>query len=151
MKRAVFLTILAASAFIAAGAASAGDFGLGATVGEPTGISAKTWFNDRSAMDFAFAWSLDDNESFNIHADYLIHDYRVFNVTRGKLPLYYGIGGRLLNTSDTRVGIRGVIGLDYLFASSPLDLFFEIAPVLDFAPDTQMDLEGGVGMRFYFR
>ncbi len=67
------------------------------------------------------------------------------------MPLYYGIGGRLLNTSDTRVGIRGVIGLDYLFASSPLDLFFEIAPVLDFAPDTQMDLEGGVGMRFYFR
>ncbi len=151
MRRTAVLTVVAASVIFAASAASARDFGLGATVGEPTGISAKTWFNDRSAMDFALAWSLDEDEAFNFHADYLIHDYRVFNVTRGALPLYYGIGGRLLNTSDTRVGIRGVIGLDYLFSSSPLDLFLEVAPVLDLTPGTQMDLEGGVGMRFYFR
>ena len=151
MRRTIIVTILAASAFIAVSAASAHDFGLGAVVGEPTGISAKAWFDDRSAMDFAFAWSLDEDEAFNFHADYLIHDYRVFNVTRGALPLYYGIGGRLMNASETHVGVRGVVGLDYLFSSSPLDLFFEIAPVLDLAPATHMDLEAGVGMRFYFR
>ncbi len=127
------------------------EFGLGAVIGEPTGISGKIWSGNYSAVDFAMAWSLDDESAFNFHADYLVHDYGVFNVTRGKLPLYYGIGGRLLDASDTHVGMRGVLGLDYLFHRAPVDLFFEVAPVLDFVPATEMDLEGGFGMRFYFR
>ena len=27
----------------------------------------------------------------------------------------------------------------------------ELAPVIEFAPDTESDLEGGIGLRFYFR
>jgi hypothetical protein len=144
------ITLIVLAAF-GLNTASAGEFGLGAMVGEPTGITGKAWSNSRTAVDFAFAWSLDPDEEFNFHADYLVHDYTMFNVTRGKLPLYYGIGGRLVDASDTRLGLRGVIGLDYLFRSSPLDLFFEVAPVLDLTPETEMDMEAAVGMRFYFR
>jgi hypothetical protein len=151
MSRTTLSTIIAITVLFAVGNVAAGDFGLGAVVGEPTGINGKVWSNSYSAVDFAMAWSLDNESDFNLHVDYLLHDYGVFNVTRGKLPLYYGIGGRLLDARDTHVGLRGVLGLNYLFARSPVDLFFEIAPVLDVVPETEMDLEGGVGMRFYFR
>jgi hypothetical protein len=143
--------IVVVTAMLMSASAGAHEFGLGAIIGEPTGINGKIWSGDYSAVDFAMAWSLDDDDAFNFHAGYLVHDYGVFNVTRGRLPLYYGIGGRVLNASDTHLGLRGVLGLNYLFARSPVDLFFEIAPVLDIVPETEMDLEGGVGMRFYFR
>jgi hypothetical protein len=151
MKKLIITLFAAGAVIVLADICVADDFGVGAVVGDPTGFSGKIWSNDRNAVDFALAWSLDDERSFDFHADYLIHDYTVFNVTHGKLPLYYGIGGRLMDARDTHVGLRGVIGLDYLFSRSPLDLFFEIAPVLDMTPETAMDLEAGIGMRFYFR
>jgi len=151
MSRSSFSIVMAASLILVFGSVQAHEFGLGAVIGEPTGLNGKVWSGSATAVDFAMAWSLDNNEEFNFHMDYLLHDYGVFNVTRGKLPLYYGIGGRLLEASDTHLGIRGVLGLNYLFRRAPLDLFFEIAPVLDVVPETEMDVEGGVGMRFYFR
>jgi hypothetical protein len=134
-----------------AGAAWGRDFGLGASFGEPTGISGKAWTSNRTAVDFAMAWNLDNERDFNFHADYIYHDYGIFDVTHGSLPLYYGIGGRLLDANDTHLGLRGVIGLDYIFAKAPFDLFFEVAPVLDITPGTEMDFEGGFGFRFYFK
>jgi hypothetical protein len=151
MLRGTLILVLTALMVFGAGVARAHEFGLGAVIGEPTGINGKIWTGDATAVDFALAWELDNNDAFNIHMDYLWHDYGVFNVTKGRLPLYYGIGGRMLDHFDTHVGMRGVIGLNYLFARSPVDIFFEVAPVLDFVPDTDMDLEAGVGMRFYFR
>lgn len=151
MSRSILSILLAVSIVTMVGTAWAHEFGLGAVVGEPTGISGKAWSSDNTAVDFALAWSLANESAFNFHADYLIHDYGVLNVTRGKLPLYYGIGGRVMDASDTHLGLRGVLGLNYLFYKAPLDLFIEVAPVLDVVPETEMDVEGGIGMRFYFR
>ena len=151
MRKSIFSFVLAVTVLTVYGQARAGEFGLGAVIGEPTGLNGKVWTGSHTAVDFAMAWSLDREDQFNVHVDYLLHDYGVFNITRGKLPLYYGIGGRLVDASDTRLGLRGVLGLNYLFARSPIDLFFEVAPVLNMTPETDMDLEAGVGMRFYFR
>ncbi|MEW6050597.1 MAG: hypothetical protein AB1644_05990 [Candidatus Zixiibacteriota bacterium] len=126
-------------------------FGMGAVMGEPTAINGKVWTGYSTAVDFALAWSQDNDRDFNTHVDYLFHDYGVFNVTRGKLPLYYGVGGRVKDASDARVGLRVPVGLNYLFVRAPLDAFIEVAPVLDVVPETEMDFEAGIGMRFYFR
>ncbi len=119
----------------------------------------KKWFNDRNAIDGAMAWSLSDNEFFQIHGDYLFHTYNVFKTgdIHGRLPLYYGIGGRLGFDDQhdggrhTRVGIRFPIGITYLRDGAPFDLFVELAPVLDVAPSTSVRLSLSVGGRFYFR
>jgi hypothetical protein len=43
-----------------------------------------------------------------------------------------------------------VAGLDYLFANTPLDIFLELAPILDLAPKVDFDFNGTIGIRYYF-
>jgi len=127
------------------------DFGLGIILGEPTGISAKKWLDDKSALDGAVAWSLVTPSSFHLHADYLYHDFNLFNVKKGKLPFYFGIGFRIrARGGDNRLGIRIPIGICYIFEQSPLDIFFELGPVLDLTPATKLRLTSSVGIRYFF-
>jgi hypothetical protein len=134
------------------GMAEGGDFGLGIILGEPTGVSGKLWISGRSAIDGAAAWSLDNNEAFHLHGDYLLHNFSLIKVEKGRLPLYYGIGGRIrfADVGDDFVGIRIPVGLEYLFYNAPLDLFIEVVPILDLAPDTDFDLNAALGMRYFF-
>lgn len=126
------------------------DIGIGVMVGEPTGLSLKSWLSNDNAFDVGLAWSL-NRDAVHIHADYLWHNYNVFDeVDEGSLPLYYGIGGRvILADDDAVIGARVPVGLNYLFEDSPIGLFMEIAPIINLAPDTDLDIEGGIGIRFY--
>jgi hypothetical protein len=129
-------------------------FGIGAIVGEPTGVSIKYWLDNTNAIDAAMAVSLYDNNPFQFHADYLIHSSSsTVNSTevKGTLPWYYGIGGRIKTlNNDTHFGVRVPLGFTYLVAEMPVDLFAEIAPVLDVTPSVDLNLNGAVGVRYYF-
>jgi len=138
--------------------AEGGSFGLGVIVGEPTGISAKKWTGNSNALDFAAAWSL-DSETFHFHMDYLVHNFSLIQVDKGRLPLYYGIGGRIRlaednandnSNNDDFIGIRIPVGLEYLFADAPLDIFLEIVPILDLVPETDFDFNAAIGVRYFF-
>ncbi len=145
---------------LAAASANAGppeDFGIGVIVGEPTGLSLKYWLDDERAIDAAAAESFSENDSFQLHGDYLIHDYDLFGAD--ELPFYYGLGARLkLKDSDgsgrnrrhDMFGIRIPLGITYLFEDAPIDLFFELVPVLDLSPEVELDIGAAVGLRFYF-
>ncbi len=128
-------------------------FGAGIIIGEPTGFSFKGWVSETNAIDAGVAWSFSSPSSFHLHADYLWHAFHIFKTTE-ILPLYYGVGGRLKagdGHDDTHVGVRVVVGLDYIFKTAPVDLFVEVAPILDFAPRTELNGNGGIGVRFWFR
>ncbi len=125
-------------------------FGAGIILGEPTGISLKSWLSPTNAWDAGIAWGLGKDSAFHLHGDYLWHKYGLIKVEKGRLPLYYGVGARLLFASRSHFGIRGVIGLDYLFVSIPLDIFLELAPVFDLAPATELRFNGGLGVRYFF-
>lgn len=129
-----------------------GTFELGIILGEPTGISAKLWFSQNTALDGAVSWSLRDNDDGNLylHADYLWHDFSLINTSSGRLPLYYGIGGRIVLANNEKLGARVPVGLSWLFKGAPLDLFLEIAAIVDFIPDIDVDFNGGIGLRFIF-
>ena len=47
--------------------------------------------------------------------------------------------------------MRVPFGIAYLAATVPLEFFLEIVPVLDLVPDTDVDIEGAIGFRYYFR
>lgn len=127
------------------------DLGIGVIVGEPTGLSLKSWTGGNNAFDLGVAWSFGPYDAVNIHGDYLWHNYEVFDETdTGTLPLYYGIGARLILADDDAViGARVPVGINYLFEEAPVGLFMELAPILNLAPDTDFDVGGGVGVRFY--
>jgi hypothetical protein len=126
--------------------------GLGVIIGEPTGPTFKYWSSPTTAIDGALAWSLDGNDDLHLHVDYLFHDFGVANVKKGRLPIYYGIGGRIRfhdGNQDDQFGVRIPVGFAYLFEKSPLELFFEVVPIVDLAPETELDFNAGLGIRYY--
>lgn len=125
------------------------QLGAGFIVGEPTGISLKYWNNDNNAFDAGLSWSV-TNEFLHIHADYLMHNYGLFDIEKGSLPLYYGIGGRILFADDPDIGARIPVGLNYLMEDDPIGFFIEIVPTLDLLPDVEFEVSGGIGARYYF-
>jgi hypothetical protein len=155
-KHAIVLGLILAVCSVSAAPASAiepagGVWELGVILGEPTGLSAKYWTSRVNALDFGAAWSFQRNGQFHFHCDYLFHNYEFFQVDPGKLPIYFGIGGRVrFDDDDSRIGLRLVLGAEYLTDAYPMSVFFEIAPIVDFAPETEADLNGGIGMRYVF-
>ena len=125
-------------------------FGIGIVLGEPTGVSAKLWTSSSNAFDFAAAWSFNDDGHLLLQADYVWHSFDLISVSSGRLPLYYGIGGRVIFADDPLIGVRIPVGLNYQFATAPIDIFVEIVPILDLIPSTDFDLGGGLGARFWF-
>lgn len=127
------------------------DLGIGFMVGEPTGLTLKSWTGGGNAIDVGAAWSFGRYDAITLQADYLWHNYNVFSdVDEGSLPLYVGIGGRLvLGENDSYIGARVPVGLNYLFEDAPVGLFIEAAPILNVAPSTDFDIDGTIGARFY--
>ena len=160
MKRSivpVVVLLLVSIFFCVSGARSAiayvdqGDVEIGLILGEPTGFSAKFWTTASTAFDLGLAWSFGDGGHFHIHADYLFHNFDFFELDSGNLPIYFGIGGRArIQDEDSRFGLRVSIGLEYILESQPFSFFFEVAPVVDFAPETEADIHGGIGVRYIF-
>ncbi|MCK4537730.1 MAG: hypothetical protein KAV42_02910 [Candidatus Krumholzibacteria bacterium] len=151
----VAIILIAGSAMItipSSAMAEGGNFGLGIIVGEPTGFVGKLFLSSRNAIDFALAWSLDDNNYMHVHGDYLFHNFFLLEDVEGEFAWYLGIGGRvvLVDDHDDHVGVRFPVGLTYLFANTRFDAFLELVPIMDVAPDTDFDLEGAIGGRFYF-
>ncbi len=129
-----------------------GNLGVGAILGAPTGLTAKYWASEMFAIDGAMAWHFSDDSRFQIHSDALWH-FMIPNVklSEGILPGYLGLGLRVLAGYHPEAGIRIPVGLSYLFGSAPLEAFAEVAPVARFAPDSGIAVDGGVGLRVYFK
>ena len=137
--------------------------GIGLILGEPTGLSVKYWLDEEHAVDGAAAWSFWDGDGFQLQGDFLWHNFDLLDDpggVDGKLPVYYGVGARLKfrddegrrdNDGDTVFGIRVPLGLSYLFDDKPFDLLAEIAPILDLAPDVELNVSLAVGMHFYVK
>ena len=144
-------------------AARAGNFGLGVIAGEPTGVSIKVWLDGRHAVDAGIGWSFSENESLHFHADYLWHNFGLLNQSQvqGRLPVYFGVGARLkMQDGDTGhnggndnalFGVRFPLGVAWIAPSAPVDVFFEIAPILDLLPGTDLSFNAAIGVRYWFR
>ena len=130
--------------------AFSGPFGLGVIVGEPTGISVKNWIGETTAIDGGLAWSFGNTDAIHIHADYLFHCMDIFKIESASFDLHYGIGGRIITTNDAIIGARIPVGLNHRLESAPIDFFLELAGILNLTPDTDFDITGGVGARYYF-
>jgi hypothetical protein len=148
MKKLLLISIV--SLFSIGVFAQDSGLGLGLIFGEPTGLSAKMWTSERTAIDAAVAWSFSGEGWFHIHSDFLLHNYDIFSVSEGKLPVYYGLGAFIALSSEFGLGIRVPIGLAYQFEGAPVEVFAEIAPGLALLPDIGFYIGGGIGVRYFF-
>jgi len=138
--------------------ADGGPFGLGLILGSPTGIAGKLYFNKQNALDFAVGEAFLNQRGFDVHVDYLWHPVMLTQDEAFFLPLYIGVGGRLLEHerhTDTagHLGVRAPIGILFDFKRVPIDVFLEVAVVLDIirpSEDDVVDVNAALGVRYYF-
>jgi hypothetical protein len=141
--------ILAAVAVGAPGKARA-DVGLGLFVGEPTGLDLKLDLQRRSALDLVLGFStFRDGRADYGHLTYLLtpvigHGRSVW------VPLRLGIGVAVFDTTNTNVAVRAPLEIGLMFRSAPLELYGEIALFVPFVRNVDAELQGGIGLRFYF-
>jgi hypothetical protein len=126
-------------------------FGIGVIVGEPTGLSLKSWLSQRDAFDVALAWDFHPYDMIHVHADYLLHNFSLIPVTQGQMPVYFGIGGFVgVGDVEPGLGFRIPFGVSYIFSPAPVDVFLELVPALRLITGTHFDFQGGIGVRYWF-
>ncbi len=141
-----------------------GSLGVGIVIGEPTGIAAKLYLKDDQALQAALGFTFVSG-GFHAHADYVFHPWILEEREAFTLPAYVGPGVRVMQhragrdgDDDFRIGARAVAGLLFDFKEIPLDVFVEVAGVLEFrfgSSDEDINgiglaLNGGLGGRYYF-
>jgi hypothetical protein len=175
-----FSTVVVAVLLVAGGARTAHatdvgysrTFGLGIVLGDPTGLSAKFWVGPTNSIDAGlgfFGYGFNDRcwtdasgthcDSYGYHDGTLNMDYLwQSNIVRGtaQLDWHIGAGGRAVwyggcNGDCFALAARMPVGLDLMFTNpSFLEVFFELAPAFYIVPGFDFEIEGGLGVRFYF-
>jgi hypothetical protein len=141
-----------------------GTFGVGLIIGEPTGVSAKLYLSDDTAVDGAVGSAVVGG-GLQVHGDYLWHPWILETRDSFVLPVYLGPGVRVLQRELGRdgddafhIGVRAVVGVVFDFTEIPLDVFAEVAGVADYRFGTDdedyngfaLALNAGAGARYYF-
>jgi hypothetical protein len=142
MKRIIVLILLVV--MVSVGTVTA-DTGAGVILGDPTGISVL--FGNRVAA--AAAWSLDSY--LHLHADLWLLNRPLVD----PLNWYFGVGGKLQilgdndDSDELRAGVRVPFGIQW-YVLPRLELFGEIVPGVSVIPETDLDVDGGIGIRYHF-
>jgi hypothetical protein len=133
------------------------DVGFGLFLGEPTGVDLKIGLGPRSGLDILAGF----HEYYRDHygGDYGHLTYLVTPVVgHGSsvlVPFRLGIGVALLDSGasfgdNLHVGVRAPLEIGFRFRSVPLEVYGEISALLVFQHDPYLDVDGGLGLRFYF-
>lgn len=128
-------------------------YGVGLILGEPTGISAKYWLDNESALNAGLAYSFTTaNKGFSLHLD-LINHLPSNIYPKENIPFYYGFGVRIRSKARTSgsLGVRGVAGLVWQHKKYPVDIFAEVAPVFQLLPETNLLFDLAIGGRYYIK
>jgi hypothetical protein len=130
--------------------------GLGIIIGDPSGLSLAVRRGEHHVVQVHFGYNF-RNERIHISGDYLYNLVILDTPEMAgvRFPVYLGIGARYQNygvdfQEDAGFGIRVPFGMALLPRSLAIDPFVELVPVMLIAPETKVDLEGGVGIRLYF-
>jgi hypothetical protein len=159
-----FALVTAAATIAAAEPVEKGALGVGLILGEPTGICAKLYLDDDRAIQAALGLTFVSG-GLQAHADYLLHPVILEERADFTIPAYIGAGVRVMQHSgglnedtDFRLGARAVGGMLFDFKEIPLDVFVEVAGIVEYrfgSEDTDISgiglaLNGGLGARYYF-
>lgn len=142
-------------------------FGLGLEVGAPFGLTGKYFLESDRALQFGLGsiYHYRDRDGLHLYLDYLFHPVSLVSAEAFELPLYFGFGGRVWDFDHYRgryenddalaIGLRVPIGISFDFNNVPLDIFIQLAFVLDFYTGDYYrtiygDVNGSAGIRYWF-
>ena len=140
------------------------DFGFGLILGDPTGATIKYWTNSENAFDFYVGSSYFGR--IRVGGDYLWH-FDAFNSNVVKmyagLGLVVGVGNGSgiwykedknkfyywEEDNSLGFGARGLLGINIVPRNVPLEIFFELGPLMGISPNYGFNVDGALGVRFY--
>ncbi len=125
-----------------------GTAGGGFQVGRPGGLALKLYRANDIAYDGVISTDGDD---------YIVgHYHRLWEQPLPNSPLHLYFGPGLLAGAENlgrppqlRLGLSGEAGLN--FYAERFEVFLHVTPTLRFLPNTNVTLDGNVGLRYYFR
>lgn len=134
---------------------TSGAVGLGGQIGEPSGLTLKVYNETAPSYDFLAAWSFTDDFFFlNAHAQWS-QDLNAQNVNQG-FEWFFGPGAFIgvadqsgSQDDEAVLGVSGRIGLNFII-NQQFELYGQVTPRISVIPDTEGDVGGGLGFRYYF-
>lgn len=126
-------------------AAQPGAFGIGGQIGEPTGLTVKVR-TPVLTFDAAAEWDF-GNYAF-LQAHWIVSERRL-PIQRTPINYFYGPGLFIItqDVGDSAFGLSGNVGISYY--TGQVEFFGQVTPRLRLSPDSQFDVGGAVGIRFY--
>lgn len=152
VKKCILVTLLMVPVLL-----SSQQLGLGVIIGSPTGLALKYALGRTSAFAAHAGWSFIGDAGLHLTADYQHHFPMVIRTAEGtsisNLSPYIAAGGRFrfkehAGDNEFNLGMRIGGGMEYMMAR--FGIFLEVVPVVNLIPETNFDLEGGLGFLFYF-
>lgn len=156
-RKFLVLSIFVFTFFLSISKANSKPLSLGVILGTENGLSFKYNLGDSRALAGAVSYSTYRDYGSAFHLDYLFDKARNLTAPQGAdFDFYYGLGVTVANIrrgvdqGRTQVGLRGPFGLSKSINNPNLDFFGEIAPALQIAPNSDVNLMVGLGLRYRF-
>lgn len=126
--------------------------GAGIMLGSPTGITGKILRSGKAPIDAGLSFGND----FEFYSTYIFPQKQRLQLESLKLRWYWGLGGKLENIDKKNdddklyIGPRASAGINHYYKKYSLESFAEIAGNLYIIPDSKLDLDLYIGVRYYF-
>jgi hypothetical protein len=152
---AVVVVVVTTTAVAAEPQRPRGAFGLGLSVGDPTGITAELYPRSPGvgqAVEVTLGLDAFDDNNVYAHVQW---KYYVADLVRGAqvdIPVYLGIGPWIADYGDIAVGARAPFGAAFEFKRAPIQVFLELALYVAVIADDSGDAGVGaaLGFRYFF-
>lgn len=136
------------------------NIGLGAVVGQPTGLTAMYTLSMHRAIDLTVSYDFSRNfDSFLFMGDYLFRKPDTLQIDTIDFGWYWGVGfyyayfsfgNQILNLDAYEIGPRIPVGLFYSFPNFPVEVFVELGVGLAVLPGVRFTPTAGIGGRYFF-
>ena len=145
------------------GLAFAKSWGLGAVLGDPTGLSANYFLSEQRTLHSVLAYDIDGDDDFYLATHYNWRRPNDITFPEFNLGWFYGAGAQLEyhdhdhhhgkhHDHDNRlnVGPSGTLGLFHEFKEVPLEVFLKSNATLYVLDSTDLDLDLMLGLHYNF-
>lgn len=120
-----------------------GRIGVGAQIGDPSGLVGRWYFREDAAIDLLAAWGFDRSFVATLHASY------AYAIPDSPLGFFLGPGALAGRTPRFRfrLGLSAVLGLQYF--TGRFEVFLQARPGMELRPASHVRLGGAAGLRYY--
>jgi hypothetical protein len=143
--------LLAAPAGAFAQPRATGTVGAGVSVGDPTGITAELVLGRSQSVEALMGLDRFNEGDLYFHLLWKIYPIALVQGAEVDVPLYLGVGPWLAaGEYDLRAGVRAPLGIALELRRAPVQIFFEIAGVVEVVGAGRLDGAVALGVRYYF-